>query len=168
MLRDIPKVYVLMFLFIFGLSILVMWYMNNFQRDGDTLQLNDAILSSAIAEVDQTSRLYQGALLLADTFEPTLFERLTEIYTEGDTVQIDYMFDIEDDRFDKVEDETISSPTYTIGGSGTDIPQAENMAYMMGHPVESVRVKVHEKGDRVGKWTYTSTITVDAASKGRN
>lgn len=165
MLRDIPKIYLLMFGFLAVLSLLVIWYTNAFQRDGDTLQLNDAILATAVSEVDQTSRLYEGALLLSETFEPTIWERLVTIYNEGDTIQFDYMFDAEDDRFDNVESDTVSSPTYIIGGSGADIPRIGHMEYMVGRPVQAIRVKVHEKGDKVGEWTYTSTVTVDAASK---
>lgn len=165
MLRDVPKIYAMIFFFVLIIVLLMVWYTNMFQRDEDTLQLNDAILSAAVSEVDQTSRLYEGALLLADTFEPTMWERLAVIYNEGDSVQFDYMFDAEDDRFDNVESDTVSSPTYIIGGTGADVPHADRVSYMTGRPVEAVRVKVKEKGDRVGEWTYTSTVTVDAASK---
>ncbi|MCC2252094.1 hypothetical protein JUJ52_19370 [Virgibacillus sp. AGTR] len=87
------------------------------------------------------------------------------IYNKGDTVQFDYMFDTEDEHFDNVENHTVSSPTYVIGGTGSDVPNEDHMAYMTGRPIQAIRVKVHEKGDRVGEWTYTSTIAVDAASK---
>lgn len=165
MLRDVPKIYLMMFIFLGLLSLLVVWYVNTFQRDDDTLQLNSAIMAVAVSEVDQTSRLYEGALLLSETFEPVMWERLEEVYDEGDTVQFDYMFDTEDDRFDNVEAHTVSSPTYIIGGSGNDIPQVDNVSYMTGRPVEVIRVKVHKKDDKVGEWTYTSTVTVDAESK---
>lgn len=164
MLRDIPKVYLLMFLFIMVLSLLTVWYTNAFQRDNETLQLNDAILASAVSEVDQTSRLYPGALLLADTFETSVWNRIKHVYEDGDTVQFDYMFDTTDTRFDNIEEHTVSSPTYIIGGSGAEIPRESHAAYMTGRPIEAVRVKVHEKGDDVGEWTYTATVTVDAAS----
>lgn len=167
MLRDVPKIYLLMFIFLSLFSLLVVWYTNTFQRDEDTLQLNDAILSTAVSEVDQTSRLYEGTLLLADTFEPVLWGRLGEIYEEGSFVQIDYMFDAEDDRFDNVESEMVSSPTYILGNSGADIPRVDHVAYMTGRPVLAVRVKVREKGDHVSEWTYTSTVAVDAASKSK-
>ncbi|PAF27405.1 hypothetical protein CHH61_03540 [Shouchella clausii] len=168
MLRDIPKIYLLMFGFLMTLSLLIVWYINAFQRDADTLQLNDAILSATVSEVDQTSRLYEGALLLSETFEPTIWERLVTIYNEGDSVQFDYMFDAEDDRFDNVESDTVSSPTYIIGGKEEDIPQLGRVTYMTGRPVTSIRVKVHEKGDKVGNWTYTSTVAIDAVSKSIN
>jgi hypothetical protein len=165
MLRDVPKIYLLMFVFLALLSLLVVWYMNTFQRDEDTLQLNDAILSAAVSEVDQMSRLYEGALLLANTFEPTVWDRLGAIYEEGSFVQFDYLFDAADNRFDNVESETVSSPTYILGGTGADSPRVDHVAYMTGRPVQAVRVKVRKKGDHVGEWTYTSTVTVDAASK---
>lgn len=165
MLRDIPKIYGMLFGVAVILSLLVVWYINTFQRDGNTLQLNDAILSNAVAEVDQTSRLYEGALLLNDTFELSVFHRLEEIYQEGDSVQFDYLFDTEDDRFEGVEAGTISSPTYIIGGKEEDKPQKENVTYMTGRPIEVVRVKVHKNGDKVGTWTHTSTVTVDAVSR---
>lgn len=165
MLRDVPKIYLLMFMFIALLSLLAIWYTNTFQRDEDTLQLNDAVLSAAVSEVDQMSRLYEGALLLSKTFEPALWERLGVIYAEGDSVQFDYMFDTEDDRFDNVESGTVSSPTYIIGGSEADVPRLDHVAYMTGRPIQAVRVKVRQKGDSVGEWTYTSTVAVDAASR---
>jgi hypothetical protein len=165
MLRDVPKIYLLMFVFLSLLSLLFVWYTNMFQRDEDTLQLNDAILSAAVSEVDQTSRLYEGALLLAETFEPAIWERLVAVYPEGSSVQFDYMFDTEDDRFDNVESGTVSSPTYIVGGTGVDIPRADHVTYMTGRPVQAVRVKVKEKGDSVGEWTYTSTVAVDSSSR---
>lgn len=165
MLRDVPKIYLLLLIFFALLSLLVVWYTDMFEKDGDTLQLNDAILASAVSEVDQTSRLYEGALLLADTFEPAVWERLTSVYDEGSSVQFDYMFDTEDDRFDNVEADTVSSPTYIIGGSGADIPRMDHVAYMTGRPIQAIRVKVRDEGDNVGEWTYTSTVAVDAASK---
>ncbi|MGX1195885.1 hypothetical protein [Metabacillus sp. SLBN-84] len=165
MLRDVPKIYLLMFIFISLLSLLVVWYMNMFQRDEGTLQLNDAILSAAVSEVDQTSRFYEGALLLSETFEPEIWERLSAVYDEGDAVQFDYMFDTEDDRFDNVETGTVSSPTYIIGGSGQDAPRLDHVTYMTGRPVEAVRVKIRLKDDRVGEWSHTSTVSVDAASR---
>ncbi|WP_078598397.1 hypothetical protein [Evansella clarkii] len=165
MMRDVPKVYLLMFLSLGAMVLLVIWYLNMFQRDESTIQLNDAILSAAVSEVDQTSRLYEGALLLSETFEPTMWERLEFVYSDGDEVQFDYMFDAEDDRFDNVENHTVSSPTYIIGGTGADIPSVDHVAYMTGRPVQAVRVKVREKGDGIGEWTYTSTVAVDAASR---
>jgi len=154
-----------MFAFLALLSLLVVWYTNAFQRDGDTLQLNDVILTAAVSEVDQMSRLYEGVLLLADTFEPTVWDHLGTIYEEGSLVQFDYMFDAADARFDNVESETVSSPTYILGRTGADAPRADHVAYMTGRPVQAIRVKVRNKGDRVGDWTYTSTVTVNAASK---
>lgn len=167
MLRDIPRIYLMFFLFILILVLLVVWYVNTFQRDGDTLQLNDAILTTAVAEVDQTSRLYEGALILADTFEPELWKRLEQSYGKGDTVQIDYVFDDKDTRFTGVKKGTVSSPSYVIGGSGADVPRANHVSHMLGQPIKAVRVKVHQKGDKVGEWTYQSTVTVDAASKAK-
>ncbi|MGX1266785.1 hypothetical protein RKD55_004729 [Rossellomorea marisflavi] len=165
MLRDVPKIYLLMFVFLALMSLLFVWYTNAFQRDEDTLALNDAIMSAAVSEVDQTSRLYEGALLLANTFEPAIWDRLGDVYPEGSSVQFDYMFDTEDDRFDNVESGTVSSPTYILGGKGADAPRADHVTYMTGRPVQAVRVKVKEKGDAVGEWTYTSTVAVDSASR---
>lgn len=165
MLRDVPKIYLLMFVFLGLLSLLIVWYTNTFTRDEDTLQLNDAILSATVSEVDQTSRLYEGALLLANTFEPAVWDRLGAIYEEGSLVQFDYMFDAADDRFNNVESETISSPTYIVGGTGADSPRVDHVTYMTGRPVQAVRVKVRKKGDQVGEWTYTSTVAVDSASR---
>lgn len=164
MLRDAPRIYMLMFFILLIIAGIVVWYMNSQQRDGDALHLNDAVLTATVSEVDQLSRLYEGALLLADTFEPALWNHLIKEFNEGDKVQFDYMFDIEDDRFDNVETGTVSSPTYIIGGSGADIPRADHAAYMTGRPVQSVRVKVSEKNDNLGDWSYSATVVVDAAS----
>jgi hypothetical protein len=154
-----------MFAFLAILVLLAVWYLNMFQRDDDTLQLNDTILSTVVSEVDQTSRLYEGVLLLSESFESSVWERLEVIYSEGDQVQFDYMFDIEDDRFDSVETDTTSSPTYIIGGAEIDVPSLDDASYMTGRPIKAIRVKIREKDDGIGDWTYTATVAVDAASK---
>lgn len=165
MLRDIPRIYLMMFGFVMVLAGLIVWYTNFFQRDSDVLQLNETVLTAALSEVDQTSRLYEGALLLADTFETTAWERLEEVYPEGSAVQFDYMFDIEDTRFDNIESTSVSSPTYYIGGESVDVPHPDTADYMTGRPIEHLRIKIREQGDKAGTWTYVSTVTVDAASK---
>lgn len=171
MLRDIPKVYVMMFFFIAVTSLLTVWYLNSFQRGTDTLQLNEVVLSSAVSEVDPTSRIYEGTLLLADTFEESVWDRLQGKYPEGSIVQFDYLFDTEDSRFDNIESETVSSVPYRLGGTDDEIPLADNeeqVSRYTGRPIKIIRVKVKEPEDKVGEWTYTATITVDAASKAKD
>lgn len=165
-LRDIPRIYVLMFGFVLIVVLIMFWYSSMFHRGGDTTGLNEAILSGAVSEVDQASRIYEGALLLANTFEPTVWTDIEAQYPEGSIVQFDYMFDTSDTRFGAVENETVSSPSYKIGSSvATDLPRADHVTYMIGRPIESVRVKIREAGETAGEWTYVSTVTVDAASK---
>lgn len=163
MLRDIPKAFFLLFSFGVLLFLITQWYGNNFKRDSEVLQLNEAILTGSVSEVDHTSRLYEGALLLADTFESSIWERLNDVYATGSDVQFDYMFDDKDTRFDGVESGVVPSSVYTIGSS--NVPKPANMTYMTGRPIKAVRVKVREPGEKVTNWTYTSSITVDAASR---
>lgn len=164
MLRDIPRIYGLMFVSLLGFVALFVWYMNTFDRDTDTLQLNDVILASTVSEIDQTSRIYEGALLLAPTFEAVTWKRLEEQYEKGSRVQFDYLFDNTDTRFSGVEKNT-SSPTYILGGTGTEVPDAKRADYMTGRPVKAVRVKIQKASDKVTEWTYVATVEVDAASR---
>lgn len=164
MLRDIPRIYMMLFLSVIGFVALFVWYMNTFDRDTDTLQLNDVILATTVSEIDQTSRIYEGALLLAPTFEPVTWKRLEEQYPKGSKVQFDYLFDETDTRFTNVEKDT-SSPTYTLGGTGTQVPGVNRVDYMTGRPVKAVRVKIQKAGDNVTDWTYVATVEVDAVSK---
>lgn len=168
MLRDIPKIYIMMFGLVGALFLLVIWYTNSFSRGTDTLQLNEVILSNAVSEVDPTSRIYEGALLLADTFEESVWDSLQGKYPKGSIVQFDYLFDTEDSRFDNIESETVSSVPYRLGGTDDEIPSADNeeqVSRYTGRPIKIIRVKVKEPEDKVGEWTYTATVTVDAASK---
>lgn len=164
MLRDIPRIYMLMFGFVAVIVVLIYWYTSMFKQGADTAVLNEALLSGAVSEVDQSSRVYEGVLLLADTFEPTVFEAINGMYPEGSVVQFDYKFDTEDTRFSGVNSATRSSPEYVIGGDASMHPQLNEVTYMLGRPVESVRVKVHEPDDAIGNWTYVSTVAVDAAT----
>lgn len=152
-----------MFAFVAVMSLLFLWYTKNFERGSDSSSLNEALLSSAVSDVDQTSRLYPGALLLNKTFETSVWKDIQDDYPEGSAVQFDYLFDTDDSRFTNVPKEA-SSPTYYIGGDKSDQPQTDKVSYMTGRPVKAVRVKVREKGDSFG-WTYTATVKVDAASK---
>lgn len=143
------------------------WYSSMFNRGSDTSALNEAILTGAVSEVDQSSRIYEGVLLLANTFEPVVWKTIQASYPEGSKVQFDYMFDTTDDRFVNLETGPVSSPTYRIGGtSAGDTPRSSHVTYMIGRPVENVRVKVSLPGDNVGEWTYVATVAVDSASGG--
>lgn len=164
MLRDLPRIYFLMFGFIAVVALLIYWYTSMFDRGSDTTVLNEAILSGAVSEVDQASRIHEGVLLLADTFEPTVWAAIQSEYPAGSAVQFDYKFDMLDERFN-VDNPMVSSPTYYIGSDVSDHPDATQVSYMLGRPVESIRVKVLKAGDKVGTWTYVSTVSVDAASR---
>lgn len=170
MLRDVPRIYLMLFGFIAVLMLLVFWYQENFSRDSDVLQLNEIILTNAVTEVDQTSRLYEGALLLSDTFEPKVWERLVDVYPACSTVQFEYKFDIDDERFDNVEEEMVQSPSYFIGGDNcvaeSDLaPSEDGSGHMTGRPIQMVQVKIKEYNDIVGEWTYVSSVIVDSASR---
>lgn len=164
MLRDIPRIYLFMFAMVAIMVGLVVWYGNFFQRGSDTLQLNEVVLAASTEEVDHTSRLYQGALILNDSFETNVWERISDVYPADSHVQFDYIFNTDDPRFNNVEDGERSSPTYIIGGSGADVPNVNAAGYMTGRPIEFIRIKVKEPSDNVGEWTYVSTVTLDAAT----
>lgn len=168
LLRDIPKIYLMFFAFAVIIMFLTIWYVNTFQKDTETLQLNDVVLSATLSDIDQTSRIYDspGVLLLADSFETTVWERLEETYGEGAIVVFDYMFDYEDARFGLEEaDAKGSSISYKIGTD--DKPEVGNVdqsSVYTGRPVKAVRVKIRNVGDKVGDWTYTATVVVDVAN----
>lgn len=163
MLRDIPRIYFFMFAVVAVMIGLVVWYGNFFQRGSDTLQLNEVVQASAVEEIDQSSRMYQGALLLKDTFETNVWQRISDVYPDGADVQFDYVFNTEDPRFNNVESGERSSPTYIVG-STTDRPDALDAVYMTGRPIDYVRIKVKAPDDNVGEWTYVSTVRLDAAT----
>lgn len=159
MLRDIPRVYGMLLLFIGLLVGLVTWYTSSFDRDTTMLGLNEVILSSAVNQVDQSSRLHEGALLLAPDFEKDAWKRLSSMYKDGTVVQFDYKFDQTDTRFSGTPASS-ESPTYTVGGTA---PTAAT--HYANHPIEAVRVKVKQEDDNVTDWTFVSTVTVDALSR---
>lgn len=161
MLRDIPRIYLFMFAIVAVMVGLVVWYGNFFQRGSDTLQLNEVVQAASVEEIDHSSRMYQGALLLNNTFETNVWERIETVYPEGSKVQFDYVFNTDDARFNNIEDGEVSSPTYIMG---TDRPNPDHANYMTGRPIEFVRIKVSEPSDNVGEWTYVSTVTLDAAT----
>lgn len=164
MLRDIPRIYLLIFGFAVVIFLMTMWYKENFERDSDVLQLNEIILTNAVTEVDQASRMYnykQGSVFLLDySFESAVWERLEKVYPEGSDVVFTYTFDTDDVRFDNVEAHT-ESDLYTIGGENKPIANKDAMYYMMGRPILEIEVKIREKGEKVSDWTYVSSVTVD-------
>ena len=165
MLRDVPRIYLLMFVVLLSLGLLTIWFVTGFDRGSDVLQLNDIVLASTVSEVDQIARLNEGALLLNNTFEKSVWDKVKDDYPEGSKVQFDYLFDAEDERFENVETGKISSPTYVIGIDTPNPTVSDN--YMRGRPIIAVRLKIHKKGDRAKDWTYTATVTVDAESRPR-
>lgn len=159
MLRDIPRVYGLLLFFIILLVGLTTWYTTTFNRDTVMLGLNEVVLTTAVNEVDQSSRVYEGVLFLADTFEMATMTKLEERYADGTEIQFDYRFDQTDTRFPGVEAES-TSPLYVVG---TTAPGTAS--HYTNRPIEAVRVKVKEPSDDVTDWTNVSTITVDALSR---
>lgn len=142
-----------MFAFVMVLALLSYFYVTNFYQGEQTLDLNEFVLTSAVSEVDQIARLYEGSFLLSDNFEPRLWERFEKEYPENSEIRVEYDYDTEDDRFGDIPDG--DSSTYFVG-EGVDI-QAE----YTGKPIKDITVRVKKAGDRVGNWTYVSTITVD-------
>lgn len=166
MLRDVPRIYLMLFSFIVILMLLVFWYKENFYRDSDVLQLNEIILTHAVTEVDQASRLYSykdgSVYMLSDTFEPAIWDRLEQVYPEGSEVMFSYTFDPNDTRFGNVE-EGADSDVYELGTDNK--PRADETHYMTGRPILEIEVKVKEKGDGMAGWTYASSITVDRVNE---
>lgn len=161
MLRDIPRIYIYLFLTVIILVLISVWYRGQFEQDTDTLQLNEVLLSNVVSEVDQTSRLYEGTLLLANTFEQAIWEKIQDKYPTGSIVQFDYVFDSDDSRFHDVPSGVVSSVPYKIGTD--DKPDAENQTQtdvFTNKPVKKVKVKVKEANEKLKDWTYTSTIEV--------
>lgn len=169
MLRDIPRIYLLIFGFVTVIYLLVAWYQENFLRDSDVLQLNEIILTNAVTEVDHASRLYNyqdGSVYMLDyTFESAVWERLESIYPEGSDVMFAYKFDTEDTRFLNVE-EGAESSLYTIGET-EPVATPEAMAYMTGRPILEIEVRVREADDKIAGdgWTYVSSVAVDRLTK---
>lgn len=165
MLRDIPRIYMMLFTFVVIIVLIMFWYASMFHRGGDTTTLNESILSGAVSEVDQASRIYEGALLLTNTFEPTVWADIEANYPEGSIVMFDYLFDATDTRFGAIQPKE-SSGVYIVGSvEPSEVPQAGDMGHMLGRPIQHVRVKIREAGETSGEWTYVSTVTLDAASR---
>lgn len=169
MLRDVPRIYLMLFGFLAILMLLVFWYQENFSRDSDVLQLNEIILTNAVTEVDQASRLYNykdgSVYMLNDTFEPAVWDRLEQVYPEGSEVMFSYTFDSSDTRFSNVE-EGADSDVYELGTDNK--PELDGQQYMTGRPILEIEVKVKEKGDGVAGWTYASSVTVDRVNEFEN
>lgn len=168
MMRDVPKIYLIFFTFAILLMILTVSYATGFIRGGDTLSLNDIVLTSAVSEIDEMSRLKKGTLVLKDTFETKAWEGLVEKYPEGSKLEFVYLFDNDDDFYNKPVPEQAKSDLYEIGGS--QIPE-ESSTVFKDLPVKAVRLRVKKAGDKAiedmengPEWTYTSTIKLDVAN----
>lgn len=161
MLRDIPKIYLIFLAFGIGMMISIVSYTKAFVRGGDTLALNDIVLTSAVSEVGQKSRLAEGTLILEDTFEEKSWVQIEDKYAKGSEVEFDYLFDDVDANGNYPQS---TSDTYTVGGS--KIPK-KNAIVFADRPVKAIRIKVRESGDNVTAnkvgWTYTSTVKLDVA-----
>lgn len=139
----------------------MMWYTLGFEKDTEVLQLNDVVLTNAMSEMDQASRLYGyengSVFMLRDTFEEKIWQRILGVYDTGSIVQFDYVFDIDDERFE-VPHEVEFSTEYVLG---TDSPTKADMVDVVNKPITHIRVKVKDSGDEIGDWTYTGTVAVD-------
>lgn len=159
MLRDIPRIYNIFLMFGLLLISLITVYTKTFMMNNGTLQLNELLLTSAVQEVDGSSRMYEGVLLLNNDFEKEALERAEKYYSPGSIVQFEYIFDTDHESFSGVEDGPIESPLYNLG---TDVPDVD---YLEGRPLSSVRLKVKDVNDSSKLWTYQSTIGIDVNNK---
>lgn len=164
MLRDVPRIYLMLFGFVLIIILLVFWNKENFYRDSEVLQLNEIILTNAVTEVDQASRLYNykdgSVYMLNDTFEPAVWDRLEQVYPKGSEVMFFYTFDSSDERFDNVEDGAESN-IYEIGSNNKPTSDSGALQYMTGRPILQIEVRVREAGEKLADWTYVSSVTVD-------
>lgn len=170
MLRDTPVIYLIFVVFAIVLMILSVSYINGFIRGGDTLTLNDIILTSAVSEIDELSRINEGTLVLEDTFEEKAWEELSERYPKNSEVKFDYYFEDEDSNWNAVPNNIPrkeSSDIYTVGGA--DTPSKNNIVFA-DTPVKAIRIRVRKTGDKVvgdvasadtSDWTYTATVKLD-------
>lgn len=170
MLRDVPRIYLIFVAFAMALMILLVSYINGFIRGGDTLTLNDIILTSAVSEIDELSRINTGTLVLEDTFEEKAWKELSKRYPKDSEVKFDYYFEDEDNSWKAVANgipRKKSSKLYTVGGSVT--PNKSDTAFS-DTPVKAIRIRVRKTGDKVvgdvasadtSDWTYTATVKLD-------
>lgn len=174
MLRDVPRLYFMIFGIVAIIVLLSVWYLNMFQRESDILVLNEAIITAAVSEVDESARIDPGVMLLAPTFESVAWEAIAEEYPPGSKVQFDYMFDSEIERFSTMLGDpslcsggqcTSQSVEYTIGGDASETPKSVSDTRMAGLPIKFIRVKVNDVTDNFDVWTYVSTVKVDAISR---
>lgn len=168
MLRDLPRIYVMMFVVVIIILSLGVFAANNFWRGSDVLELNDIILTSAVSEMDQLSRLSKGTFVLKDSFETKAWETLSNKYPKDSIVQFDYLFD-EDDDLHTIPENKLGSPSYKIGSANSiESPSLTSSVVYSGQPVKAIRLKVRRAGDDLAGptgWTYTGTVTLDAESK---
>lgn len=175
MLRDVPRLYFMVFGVMVIIAVLLVWYVNMYQRESDMLVLNEAIITAAVSEVDESARLDTGVMLLAPTFESVAWDAIESEYPAGSEVQFDYMFDFSVERFAHMNGsvEFMCAPVssencryskvYVVGGE--DVPTPELGEQMAGLPIKYIRVKVRDASDSIdGVWTYVSTVKVDAIS----
>jgi len=163
MMRDVPQVFIFMFLGIAGSLLIFTNFVRGFTVDDDVLVLNTAVRMALTSETDEASRVYVGVAFLSDTFESTLWSELRENYPAGSVVEISYTFDHEDKRF---ESRTIPhhyvSDLYRIGSSpATDDGPPLNVSYLRHRPLEAIRVRVSLPTDNVSEWTYQTTVKVE-------
>lgn len=160
MLRDIPKTMFLLIVFMFAFALSIIWFTTSFNKDSQSLDLTETVLSSALSEMDQTSRMYDGVYMVNDSFEVVVVESLDGSFgMDNATIEFDYMFDTEDSRFNNLP-EFASTGDYKIGSKN---PKPENMSAIIGKPVTAIRVRIDTDGGN--RWTHTATVDVDIESK---
>lgn len=170
MLRDIPWIYVGMYLGVVFIVSTSIWFTNQYARGADTLELNEALQISATTEYDPSTRVYDNVYVLGQTFESSVWDKISDRFPEQSRVQFDYIFDVNELYTVGIYDEEgylegASSPEYIIGGSPDETPSIESSGHLFngtqGYPVQYIRVKVALPNDKVDEWTYISTVVVD-------
>lgn len=158
MMRDIPQVFLFMFLGVAGIMLIFTNYVRGFTVDDEVLTLNTSVRMALTSETDEASRVYTGVAFLSRSFESTLWSELSEVYPDGSLVEILYVFDHEDARFsDRTIEHRRSSGVYQIG---RDAPPTY-VNYLQWKPLEVIRVRVKLPTDNVDEWTYQTTVKVD-------
>lgn len=156
MLRDIPRVYLLVIFLAVGLVLLLQSSLGAYSRDQSMLVLNEVVGTHVIAHADRSARVYEGAYLLDGAFEAAVVDELLQALPAGSHVRFDYRFDAAHPDFSGVPSYD-SSPVYAVVG------EVVGSAHYADRPVTAVRVFARLPGESLAEWTYRTTYVLDSA-----
>ncbi len=97
MLRDFPYLIAIIVVCIFGISITGHYYQNLYTQDKNVLNITETLKTSAISNVDNSSRLNEGELFISiedfeKDFKETMVKKTNSNLLKDTTFKFEYLY----------------------------------------------------------------------------